>query len=123
MIEGVRCRLTDSGDSGDSDRSRVLIWRANVGLWIAARLARLKIVISRVTSVQKEERERAQEKEKSDTVDEDYVFAVRKRGNTEWCNEAYNTPSLFPLLRTRENLFSLHDAIMAEMPTLNLGLF
>jgi len=32
MIEGVRCRLTDSGDSGDSGRSRVLIWRANVGV-------------------------------------------------------------------------------------------
>lgn len=32
MIEGVRCRLTDSEDSGDSSWSRVLIWRANVGV-------------------------------------------------------------------------------------------
>lgn len=41
----------DSVDSGDSGRSPVLIWRGNVGLWIAARLARLKIVISRVAAV------------------------------------------------------------------------
>lgn len=40
----------DSEDSGDPGRSPVLIWRGNTGLRIAARLARLKIVISRVAA-------------------------------------------------------------------------
>lgn len=46
------CKVSaDSEDSGDPGRSPVLIWRGNTGLWIAARLARLKIVISRVAAV------------------------------------------------------------------------
>lgn len=40
----------DSEDSGDPVWSPVLIWRGNAGLRIAARLARLKIVISRVVA-------------------------------------------------------------------------
>lgn len=44
----------DSEDSGDPGRSPVLIWRGNAGLWIAARLARLKIVISRVAAVREQ---------------------------------------------------------------------
>lgn len=40
----------DSEDSGDLVWSPVLIWRGNAGLRIAARLARLKIVISRVVA-------------------------------------------------------------------------